>query len=91
VIADRQIEHTCTFVRKDSELTGNCTSDRGEGAITGKVEGQKISWTLVMNSEANGQVTLSYRGAADTSKSLSGSVTVEQFGVEGEFIATLAN
>jgi hypothetical protein len=90
-VSDREAEDTCTFVQKGNDLTGSCTSERGTGSITGKVEDKKVAWVYKSSSDANGPITLSYQGAVISSGNLSGSVTVEEYGVSGEFTATLAN
>jgi hypothetical protein len=77
----------CTFTQKENDLTGSCTSDQGAGKFTGKVAGNKVSWTY--ESEYNGApLTVKYAGTLDSTGNIAGSVNVEQFGVEGDFTAT---
>jgi hypothetical protein len=84
-IAGNESDMSCTFTQKDTELTGSCKSDNGEGNATGKVDGKKI--TLTYESEYNGSpVTSKYSGTLDANK-ITGTVTVEQFSIDGEFTA----
>jgi hypothetical protein len=77
----------CTFIQKDNDLAGSCTSDQGPGKFTGKVDGNKVSWTY--ESEYNGApLTLKYAGTLDSTGNIAGSVNVEQYGVDGDFTAT---
>ena len=78
----------CTFTQKDSDLSGTCTSDNGDGKVTGKVDGSKITWSYV--SQYNGDpLTTKYSGTLDSAAGkITGTLAVEQFGVDGEFTAT---
>lgn len=89
-IAGNESDAVCTLTQKDSDLTGTCKSDNGEGKATGKVEGTKITWSY--DSEYNGTpLTVKYSGTFDSAGSkITGTVTVEQFGVDGEFTASAA-
>ena len=91
--AGRESEVTCTLTQKDGDLTGNCRNERGPAELTGKVEGKKVTWTYKTDSEG-GPVTLVYRGvhsgAADSASKITGTITAVEFGVDGEFTATLA-
>jgi hypothetical protein len=79
----------CTFTQKDNDLTGICTADQGTGKFTGKVDGNKVSWTY--ETEYNGSpLTVKYAGTLDSTGNIAGSVNVEQFGAEGDFTATPA-
>jgi hypothetical protein len=86
-VAGNESDSDCTFTQKDNDLTGSCTADQGSGKITGKVDGNKVSWSY--ESEYNGApLTVKYAGALDSAGKIAGSVTVEQFGVDGDFTAT---
>jgi len=87
VIGGTENDQACTFIQKDNTLTGNCTSDQGTVKITGKVEEKKISWSY--ESEYNGTpLTAKYSGRLDSTNKITGAMSVEAFGVEGEFTAT---
>ncbi len=86
-IADREGKLGCTFTQKDSELTGTCTSDRGDLATTGKVEGKNVTWTYKTDSEG-GPVTVVYKGIVEADGKIAGTIAAVEFGVEGEFKAT---
>lgn len=87
-IAGNDSDADCTFIQKDNDLTGSCTTDTGEKSLTGKVDGTKVTFSY--DSEYNGTpLTVKYSGTVDSAATkLSGSVSVEQFGVEGDFTAT---
>jgi hypothetical protein len=89
-IAGNESDSVCTLTQKDADLTGTCKSDNGEGKATGKVDGTKITWSY--DSEYNGTpLTVKYSGTFDSAASkITGTVTVEQFGVDGDFTATAA-
>jgi hypothetical protein len=86
-IAGNESDSVCTLTQKDTDLTGTCKSDTGEGKATGKVDGTKITWSY--DSEYNGTpLTVKYAGTYDPAASkITGAVSVEQFGVEGDFTA----
>lgn len=87
-IADRQSEWNCAFVQTANDLAGTCESPAGSGAITGKIDDKKVTWTQKFNSEANGPITLNFRGALNSATNITGFVTVAEYGVDGEFSAT---
>ncbi len=85
-IGGNESDQTCTFEQNGSELAGSCTSELGTVKITGKVEGKKVSWSY--KSEYQGTpLTAKYTGTLDSENRISGTVSVEEFGVEGEFSA----
>lgn len=88
-IAGREADATCTFEQKGEDLTGSCAAAAGSFTVVGKVADKKVTWTYKSNSEA-GPITLNYRGAIQSPTSVTGSVNVEEFGVEGQFTATQA-
>jgi hypothetical protein len=86
-VAGNDSDSECTFIQKDSELTGSCVGDAGPKQLTGKVDGKKVSWTYV--SEYNGSpLTLKYSGTYSPGK-IAGDIDVEEFSVSGDFTATL--
>jgi len=89
-IAGNESDSVCTFTQKDTDLTGTCKSDSGEGKASGKVDGTKITWSY--DSEYNGSpLTLKYVGTLDSATNkIAGTVNVEQFGVDGDFTAMLS-
>lgn len=88
--AGRESSLECTFTQKENDLTGTCNTDRGAVGISGKVDGQKVTWTYRSDSEG-GAVTVVYRGTADSANKVTGTVTAVEFGIEGEFTATQSN
>jgi hypothetical protein len=86
-IAGNESDMACSFTQKDSDLTGTCSSTSGAVTINGKIDGKKVNWTY--KSEYNGgPITMTYKGTADSTEKISGSVTVEEYSVDGEFTAT---
>jgi hypothetical protein len=75
----------CTFIQKDSDLSGSCATENGDKPLAGKVDGQKITWSY--DSEYEGTpLTVKFSGTIDSAATkLVGSVSVEQFGVDGDF------
>lgn len=89
-IAGNESDTLCTLTQKEADLTGTCKSDAGEGKVTGKVDGAKVTWTY--ESEYNGSpLTVKYVGTFDSAANkIAGTVSVEQFGVDGDFTAAPA-
>jgi hypothetical protein len=88
-VSDRESDQTCEFKQDGNELTGSCDSRGGTVSVAGKVDGKKVTWTYKIESEA-GQVTLNFRGAINADASISGALTVQEFGIDGQFTATQA-
>jgi hypothetical protein len=89
-VAGNDSDVVCTFTQKDADLTGTCKTDDGEKKAIGKVEGTKISFSY--NSDYNGTpLTVKYSGTFDSAANkIAGSVSVDPFGVDGDFTATPA-
>jgi hypothetical protein len=86
-IAGNESDMACSFIQKDKELTGTCQADQGTVKISGTIDDKKVSWTY--KSEHDGSpITLTYGGTLDSSDKISGTVKVEEYGVDGEFTAT---
>lgn len=75
----------CTFIQKDNGLSGSCATENGDKPLAGEVDGQKITWSY--DSEYEGTpLTVKFSGTIDSAATkLAGSVSVEQFGVDGDF------
>ena len=85
-IAGNESDVSCTLAQTADDLTGTCISEQGTVKIAGKVAGKKVSWSY--NSEYNGSpLTMKYEGTLEAGK-ITGSVTVDPFGVSGDFTAT---
>lgn len=88
-IAGNESDMACTFTQKDNDLTGSCQGESGVVNVTGKVDDKKVSW--IYKSEYNGSpITLTYTGSLDAADKFSGTVKVEEYGVDGDFTATLS-
>jgi len=86
-IGGTENDQTCTFVQKDSDLSGNCESEARSMTISGKVTDGKVNW--IVKVEYNGSpLTVTYSGTLTGTDKFSGTVNVEEYGVEGEFTAT---
>lgn len=88
-IAGNDNQMTCTITVNDKALSGKCDSERGPVEITGKVDGNKASWSY--KSEYQGSpLTVVYEGTLNPATGIQGSVNVAEFGVMGEFTAKQA-
>jgi len=86
-VMGNESDSDCTFTQKDNDLTGSCTADQGSGKVTGKIDGTKVSWSY--DTEYNGSpLTVKFTGTLDSTGKIAGAVSVEQFGVDGDFTAT---
>jgi hypothetical protein len=84
-IAGNDSDQTCTFTQSGTALSGTCESDQGKVEITGAIEEKKVSWSY--KSEYNGTpLTVKFEGTFEAGK-ISGSVSVPEFSVEGDFLA----
>lgn len=82
-VAGNDSDTTCTFTQTGNDLAGICTGPQGDAKFTGKVDGKKVNWTYDI--EYNGSpLTMKYEGTLDSGK-VTGTVTVEPFGVTGDF------
>lgn len=86
-IAGYESDYACAFTQKDGALTGTCTPERGSVEVSGKAEEKTAAWTYKSEYEGN-PITVTFKGTLDATGKVAGSVTVEEFGVEGEFTAT---
>ena len=77
-------EQSCTFTQKDKELTGTCTGERVDGAVSGAVESNKVKWQL----KREGGPTLAFSGTIAADGKITGTVEVSEYSVTGEFTAT---
>jgi hypothetical protein len=91
IAAGNEGQQECSFIQKDSALTGSCSTDRGTEKISaGKVDGKSVTWTCKGDS-GGGTATLVYKGTLDSADSptkIRGKVTAVEYSVEGEFTAT---
>ena len=88
-IAGNDSQSVCTFIQKDSTLSGNCDGRTGMVAIRGRVEDKNVSWSF--KSQYDGApLTVSYAGTVEVvngTPRITGSVEVPEFGVTGTFTA----
>jgi hypothetical protein len=89
-VGGSESSQTCTFVQKDAELTGSCSTPAGAVQLTGTVNGKTVSWTVKQESSQGGTVTVAYKGTLETDTKMSGTVTAVEYGIDGEFVATKA-
>ena len=85
-ISGNESDQICTFTQMDADISGSCTSERGTVEITGKVDGNKITWSYKSEYEGT-PLTVNYQGVMDAAK-ISGSVSVPEFSADGDFTAT---
>jgi hypothetical protein len=87
--AGNESDQACIFAQKDHDLTGSCNTNRGTVQISGKVDEKKVTW--MYKSDYNGSpLTVTFNGTLNSTTKITGSVRAEEFGVEGEFSATLS-
>ena len=86
-IAGNTSEMKCSFTQKGTELTGVCVSELASVEIAGKVEETSVAWVYKSVYEGN-PITLKYTGALGADGTIRGNVTVEEFSVTGDFLAT---
>ena len=88
-IAGNDSDSDCTFVQKDADLTGTCTTEKETVTITGKVDGKKVTWSY--KSDFNGSpLTVNHEGALSANNKITGTASVPEYSVEGQFTATQA-
>jgi hypothetical protein len=86
-IAGNVSEMTCTFTQKETSLTGTCVTEQGmTSEIAGNTQDDKVDWVFKSLYEGN-PITLTYKGTLSDG-SIRGSVTVEEFSVTGDFMAS---
>jgi hypothetical protein len=82
----QESDSTCSFTQKDKELTGACDGDNGKFNVTGKVDGNKVTWSY--KTEYNGSpLTVSYDGKLGADSKITGSASVAEMSLDGEFTA----
>jgi len=88
-ISGNESDQLCTFTQKDDALGGTCAGERGTFELSGKVDGNKVTWSY--KSEYNGTpLTVIYEGALGPATTIKGSVNVPEFAAAGDFMATPA-
>ena len=89
-IAGNESDSDCTFVQKDADLTGTCATEKGTVTLTGKVDGKKVTWSY--KSEFNGSpLTVNHEGTLSADNKMTGTTSVPEYSVEGEFTANAAD
>jgi hypothetical protein len=75
----------CTFAVKDNAITGKCISNGGTAEVTGRVDGNKVTWTYQV--PYNGSpLTVVYNGTLSPT-GIGGTAVVTEFGATGDFTA----
>ena len=88
-VAGNDSDSECTLTQTDNDISGTCTTAEGKDAnATGKVDGAKVTWSF--ESDYNGTpLTIKYTATRDAAVGkIAGTVSVDPFGVEGDFTAT---
>lgn len=88
-IGGQDHDSTCTFTPKDADLTGTCETDHGSVSVTGKVDGKKVTWSYKSQYEGT-PLTVNYEGTLGADSKITGTVSVPEFSVDGDFTATQA-
>lgn len=85
-IAGNESDSVCTLTQSGSDLAGTCDAGMGSVKVTGKVDGKKVTWSY--SAEMNGtSLTAKYEGTVAPGK-IAGNVSVDPYGVSGDFTAT---
>jgi hypothetical protein len=88
-IAGNDSDSDCTFVQKDADVTVTCQTAQGSVTITGKVDGKKATWSY--KSEYNGSpLTVNHEGTLSPDNKITGTASVPEYSVDGDFTATQA-
>ena len=88
-IAGNDSDSECTLTQTDADISGTCKTAEGtDSKATGKVDGAKVTWSF--GSDYNGTpLTITYKATLGaTAEKIAGTVSVDPFGVEGDFTAT---
>ena len=88
-IAGNDSDSECTLTQTANDISGTCkTAEGADAKATGKVDGARVTWQF--ESEYNGTpLTIKYTATLDaTAGKIAGTVSVDPFGVEGDFTAT---
>ena len=88
-IAGNDSDSTCTFTQNGAQLTGTCTSHAGTVNITGKVDGKKVAWSYKSDHQGT-KLTVRYEGTLNADNKITGTATVPEFSVDGDFTAAQA-
>jgi opacity protein-like surface antigen len=79
----------CTFVQTGSDLSGSCVGQDGEHKLTGKVDGNKLTFQYEI--DYNGTpLTLGYSATVTDPDQITGVVSVQPVNVDGDFTAKRA-
>jgi len=83
----------CTFTQNDQVLGGNCATEAGNAAVSGKFDGRNVFWAYTV--KVSGQsITSNYSGNLDASGKVSGKLSLPGMpsipGVPAQFPFTAA-
>lgn len=86
-----QSESSCEFTQKGTEIGGTCTTSRGKVVpARGSIKGAEVNW-VIQSEYDGGPLTITYKGKFVSAKKITGSLRVDEVGVDGEFEANLVN
>lgn len=85
--AGRESDYGCTFTQKENDLTGDCHPEHGPVQISGKVDGQKVTWRYKSTYDGS-PLTVTFKGTLESATKITGTLTAEEYGVDGQFTAT---
>jgi catechol 2,3-dioxygenase-like lactoylglutathione lyase family enzyme len=89
-IAGNESDQECKLVVTDNKITGSCNFQSKDLAVTGAVDGNKVTWQYQADYDGS-PLTFVYAATLDDSSKLAGTVEVKPFDVTGEFTATPAS
>jgi hypothetical protein len=86
-IGDYDNTITCSFVQKDQMLSGKCNTTSGPSDVTGKISGNKVSWSYQTDYQTI-PITVVYDGVLDSDHKIAGTVGIPKVSADGSFTAT---
>lgn len=85
----RASDTPCVFTQNGNALTGNCSSPAGSMKVSGKVDGNKVSWSYTAGYSGI-QITMTTSGTLNGGK-ITGNITASAGGMTAPFSATRMN
>ena len=86
------VDQTCTLEQKETGISGKCDTAQGVVTLEGKADGSKVAWKYETQS-SQGPLTVTFDGAVGASTigpRITGTVLVEEMGMQGSFTANQA-
>ena len=82
-VSGNESDVPCTFTLEEKQLAGTC---KDFTQVKGTVDGQRVTWGMKGTHDGS-PITLTFAGKLDKENRIAGSVMVEEYGVDGTFVA----